>query len=394
MSKRRFAPPPGPSMRRAPGPAAVRLAAAVVALAVVVAPARAAADVPAAVAVVEATPREATIGDRIAFRFSVDLPAGWTVVWPDMGRAFGPFEVVGVGPGRLEAGGAAAGGTVRATRVVTGTAFTTGTLRTPALTLTVVGGDGAAHPVTAPAVDVAIRSVLTPQDANPAGPRGPVSLPIPSQWPLLAGGLSAVAALLAVLLWALRRMIGRRRRGAALQDVVPDLRSALDRARAELDALAREDLPRRGRVVEHYTRLADALRAFVERSFHVPALERTTAELAGAFGPMGTRDPEVEPLLAVLGDADLVKFAGIVPDAAVARASLSDAQALIGPLWGAAERRRIAAEAAAAEAAGGDDVDASIAAEGAPIVHVEAPIVADAVPVITDGAPADPEDAP
>ncbi|MEO8084290.1 MAG: hypothetical protein ABI780_10740, partial [Ardenticatenales bacterium] len=162
---------------------------------------------------------------------------------------------------------------------------------------------------------------------------------------------SAVAALLAVLLWALRRMIAQRRRGAEPAASNADTRSALDLARADLDALAREDLPGRGRIVEHYTRMADALRAFVERSFHVPALERTTAELQGAFGPMGVRDPEVEPLLAVLGDADLVKFAGIVPDAPTARASLADAQALIGPLWGAAERRRIAAEAAAAAAA-------------------------------------------
>ncbi len=77
----------------------------------------------------------------------------------------------------------------------------------------------------------------------------------------------------------------------------------------------------------------------------------------------------------MLVDADLVKFAGIVPDAATARDSLSDARALLTPLWTAAERRRIAAEAAAAASHSALDDPASAA--DSPVVPVAEPSDAD-----------------
>ena len=236
-------------------------------------------------------------------------------------------------------------------RVIPATAFTTGTLQTPPLRLTGVDAGGATRAIVAAPIDVVIRSVLDPNDTAPRGPRGPVDLPMPGRWPLILGALSVVGALITLLVWALRRLFRRHAPTAVAPVPVHDFRSPLDLANAALDDLAAADLPARGRVIEHYTRLADALRLFVERAYHVPALERTPPELAAAFGPPGPRDVEVEPLLAVLSDADLVKFARIIPDAATARDSLADARALLGGLWGAAERRRIAAEAAAARAA-------------------------------------------
>ncbi len=293
-----------------------------------------------------------TVGDRIAFDVRVIHPAGSTIVWPELKGRWGPFEVLAIGPRRVRDGTAAPGGMVVIEhRVITATAFTTGTLQTPLLRLTAVDAGGATQTIVAAPIDVVIRSVLDPNDAAPRGPRGPVELPMPGRWPLILGALSVVGALITLLVWALRRLFRRQAPAAAEHAPVHDFRSPLDLATAELDDLAAADLPARGRVIEHYTRLADTLRLFVERTYHVPALERTTPELAAAFGPPGTRDVEVEPLLAVLSDADLVKFARIIPDAATARDSLADARALLGGLWGAAERRRIAAEAAAARAA-------------------------------------------
>ncbi len=305
---------------------------------------------------VEAAPATATVGEPIELRFTATLPPGWTLVWPRLGGAWGPFEVAAVGPRQAGAGG---DGAVVERRVITATAFTTGTLATPPLRLAAVDGAGAVHDVEAPSVDVTIRSVLGATDRTARPPRGPVALPQPWRGPLVAGLLAAIAALVAALGWALRRLAARRAPAHdAPADPSLDFRTPLDRARAALDALARADLPGRGRVVAHYAELAAILRALVEGAYGLPALERTTAELAAAFGPSGGRDPEVEPLLALLGDADLVKFARIVPDAATARASLADAAALVGPLWAAAERRRIAAEAAAAAARRDDEATA------------------------------------
>jgi|GEM_PF-1953632 len=293
-----------------------------------------------------------TVGDRIAFDVRVTHPAGTTIVWPDLKGRWGPFEVLAVGPRRVLDGTAVPGAMVYVEhRVITATAFTTGTLQTPSLRLTAVDVGGATRTVVAAPIDVVIRSVLDPNDTAPRGPRGPVDLPTSGRRPLILGALSVVGALITLLVWALRRLFRRHAPTAVAPAPVHDFRSPLDLANAALDDLAAADLPVRGRVIEHYTRLADTLRLFVERAYHVPALERTTPELAAAFGPPGTRDVEVEPLLAVLSDADLVKFARIIPDAATARDSLADARALLGGLWGAAERRRIAAEAAAARAA-------------------------------------------
>ena len=108
----------------------------------------------------------------------------------------------------------------------------------------------------------------------------------------MAGLLAAIAALVAALGWALRRLAARRAPAHdAPADPSLDFRTPLDRARAALDALARADLPGRGRVVAHYAELAAILRALVEGAYGLPALERTTAELAAAFGPSGGATP-------------------------------------------------------------------------------------------------------
>lgn len=353
--------------RRAPAlAAAATLAAAVAAAvaAVAIPPARAAAAGAPRVAV-EAVPPTVTVGDPVEIRITATLPDGWTLIWPPLAGAWGPFEVRAVGPRAAWADG----GGVTERRVITATAFTTGTLATPPLTLDAVDAAGAAHAVAVGSVDVVVRSVLGADDRTARPPRGPVALPVPARWPLVAGLLGAIAALAAALAWALRRLAPRRAPAAAAPEPALDFATPLDRARAALDALRRDDLPGRGRTVAHYDRLADILRVFAEGALGVPARERTTAELSAALDQLGAHDAAAEPLLAVLGDADLVKFARIVPDAATARASLADAADLVGPLWAAAERRRIAAEAAAAAGAGAprDDLtprDVAWAADG------------------------------
>ncbi|MCX5903575.1 MAG: BatD family protein, partial [Proteobacteria bacterium] len=87
------------------------------------------------------------------------------------------------------------------------------------------------------------------------------------------------------------------------------------RAFEELEQLSREQLLERGIVREYYFRLSEIFRRYIERRFHIPAVERTTEEImpdilnlqeCGSALKAETRE--------ILRYADLVKFARFCPD--------------------------------------------------------------------------------
>jgi hypothetical protein len=83
----------------------------------------------------------------------------------------------------------------------------------------------------------------------------------------------------------------------------------------ELEQLNRDQLIEKGIVREYYFRLSEIFRRYIERRFHIPAVERTTEELVpdilnrtefGSAVKAETRE--------ILRHADLVKFARLSPD--------------------------------------------------------------------------------
>jgi len=83
----------------------------------------------------------------------------------------------------------------------------------------------------------------------------------------------------------------------------------------ELEQLNRDQLIEKGIVREYYFRLSEIFRRYIERRFHIPAVERTTEELVPdilnrtEFGS-GVKTETRE----ILRHADLVKFARLSPD--------------------------------------------------------------------------------
>jgi hypothetical protein len=116
----------------------------------------------------------------------------------------------------------------------------------------------------------------------------------------------------------------RRKRAAEPVRIAPDSsaeppsRTAYDVAVECLARVEAERWPVSGQVDLHYEAAGQALRRYLEDAHGVAALERTTAELVWALPPLlgsgGLRDRCRE----VLGEADLVKFAEVRPDAAAA----------------------------------------------------------------------------
>jgi len=83
----------------------------------------------------------------------------------------------------------------------------------------------------------------------------------------------------------------------------------------ELEQLTREQLLERGIVQEYYFRLSEIFRRYLERRFHIPAVERTTEEIMPDIVnlqacPAVLKDEVRE----ILRYADLVKFARFCPD--------------------------------------------------------------------------------
>lgn len=166
--------------------------------------------------------------------------------------------------------------------------------------------------------------------------------PGPGPLPLVLAG-TALALLAALLTRRLRREVPAAEPAPAPEPPAaePDpYRTAVDR----LAALEREGRPARGEVAEHYERVADVLRDYLEEAEAIPARERTSTELLWAMPPRLT-DGGVRRLASeVLAEADLVKFARSRPEPAAAAAHLRQARELLDR-WHAAGPAEVEANA-------------------------------------------------
>ena len=139
-------------------------------------------------------------------------------------------------------------------------------------------------------------------------PQRDIRVPVPVWAWVLLGGLAAAGL---VAWWMIRR---RRRREAPPAPVAPP-RPAHEVALAELRKLESLRLPFEGKIKEHYVRLSEILRRYLEDSnqFAMSALEETTYEIVRELREKGYLQPVVDEVAAMCDEADLVKFAKFEP---------------------------------------------------------------------------------
>ena len=255
-------------------------------------------------AVIETTPDDPGIDDRLMLRLSIEVPANLLVNFPRLGTELGDFVVVGQRALEPVAEAAESREWVQQYRLEP---QTTGDLLIPPLIVTVQDPTTLeAIGVSTPETEIHIASIVPPdtdlreiKDILP-----PVSLPSldgpRSEWLPIAIGLAI--AMLALAAWG-----GRRNAPEAIAVVEqPPHQKALD----ALEALRGETSSDEKGVERFHIRLAAILRRYLQEGLAVAAPLKTTEELLADAALVDGRHPGTSVLLKrPLGQCDLVKFA-------------------------------------------------------------------------------------
>ncbi len=132
----------------------------------------------------------------------------------------------------------------------------------------------------------------------------------PSDWTdTLPGVLGAllVLAILGLLFWLVKRKAQAKIQSQNFE--IPPRELALKK----LNVLTQKQLTVHGFVKEHYAELTYILREYLEKRFRIPALESTTEETLGYLKNRDIDDSMTQKLQILLEQADLAKFAKIIP---------------------------------------------------------------------------------
>ena len=266
-----------------------------------------------------------TVGDPIALRLRATYPAEMQVSLPELPGEWGPFEVreqTLLPPVENE------DGTFTAVREAMVVLWTPGDHATPPLAAHYRDADGQLYESYAPPRAITVASVLNEGETDKRDLKSQVSLPSPSRWPWVLGGL-LLAALLGLVGWFVLTRLLRQTAPVHAPAAPLDTRSPEEIAHSELDRIAALDLPGKGKLKRHYTFVGDCMRAYVQGRYRVPALDRTTHELMTAMRQNQTNRDHTALVRDLLTQADLVKFAKARPPVAQARDTVAQARHIV-----------------------------------------------------------------
>lgn len=205
--------------------------------------------------------------------------------------------------------------------------FETGDVAAPPVDVIYTGADGKQTTGTANAGMVQVENPLKGVTGPPAGlPLKDLKPPVAVPFPLWIWVLTVLAAVLVLLFVVLALWRVLRRKVQVL--VSPPVR--LDQwALQELDGLEREKLVEQKKIKEHYTRVTDVVRQYLGRLFGFDAIDMTSGELLSRLDETPISKSVYVMTNELLDEADLVKFAKVIPDTPKCRGALEKGRELV-----------------------------------------------------------------
>ncbi len=249
-----------------------------------------------------------TVGDPAFLTVHADAEAGYQVGDPTIAHTVGDLEVLEVLPsGRSSRPGGIARWTFRY-RV---TAWVVGDLSLPPIEIPWSGPNGVTGvAVTVPLVlhiATVIKDGEDTTDVKPLKPQLDLPEALAAKLARIALGVAAIAAFTAlagVIFWMLLR---RRVQVAAEERLTP-----VQRALRELDALAEQRLPEKGKTAEHYALLTASLRRYAVQRFGIDP-GHTTRELRASLERAGVDRAQAGAIYEILREGDEVRFRHAIP---------------------------------------------------------------------------------
>ncbi|MDO8368711.1 MAG: hypothetical protein Q7T20_18070 [Saprospiraceae bacterium] len=188
---------------------------------------------------------------------------------------------------------------------VTALFFDEDSIQLPPLPIALRNGDS----VLTNALQFVVTATPSPDDLNDMAPIKDIHRE-PTHWtdylPWILGGLGVLALVVLMYWWA-----NRKSEAKILSRSIETPPHEL--AIKKLNALAQKQLIFNGFVKEHYVELTFILREYLEKRFEVPALESTTEETVGYLEGRDFPRKYSQELQHLLEQADLAKFAKIIP---------------------------------------------------------------------------------
>ncbi len=260
-----------------------------------------------------------TVGDPVILKLSVTHPPGHQVILPQLDANWGGFLVHSQSAGTTVSN---PDGSETTSQVIDARLFSPGDFTTPPLTITVSDNSGQLSEITAEPLSVTIASVLVEGDSELRDIKPQAALPFVNYLPWVIGvGVLALGSIGAFFFY--------RRRQAHLALASADNRIPHEVALDELDRLETLDLPKSGRFKEHYTRVSDCLRIYMENTYHFPVLERTTGEIKANLKRTPVSNEVANEFITLLVESDLVKFSKFRPDVESARQLLQQGRLIV-----------------------------------------------------------------
>jgi len=265
-----------------------------------------------------------TVGDVIPLTLTVTHPQGYRVLpLQFQDSVWGELEVREVAPSQVSAN---PDGTETTTQTIYTTLWMPGEYVTPELPLGISDTAGEIQEISASSLNLNLVSVLVEGDTELRDIKPQATLPLPTIWLWVVGGL-LIALLVALIAGRFLRRWWLNRKAAlanALDNRLPH-EIALD----ELTQIEELDLPSQQRYKEHYTLVSDVLRQYVDKVFQIPTLDRTTGEIRRLLRLVDFNPESKQQLIEMLKEADLVKFAKVQPEVAMAQDYLEHARRFV-----------------------------------------------------------------